>query len=279
MSTYTFIDGGYLRRRHSDITKKWFGSEAPIYFPFFIDRLNTLIDPYPRFVPLDRGDLIEPLTPKIFYYDCLDEEQRQDEDKAAFDKRIQEQSDFLKSIRNVFGCHIRLGTLKGSRRIRRQKEVDILLAVDMMVHAAQKNMSRAVLFAGDQDFKPVVESLVQLGIFVQIIGEAKTTSRELTWAASAYNKMGFSDFYACTPVALRPQFPIPQYSNYARTDLKTSSPIKEGTLGERRCALYNTDHGFIAYLTGPNKTEFYQHSDLERLELYLDLEFGSIIWD
>jgi uncharacterized LabA/DUF88 family protein len=39
----------------------------------------------------------------------------------------------------------------------------------MMNHAIRQNMRRAVLVTGDADFKPLVESMVQIGMFVEIV--------------------------------------------------------------------------------------------------------------
>jgi uncharacterized LabA/DUF88 family protein len=201
MSTYIFIDGGYLRSRHAEITRKWFGFEAEIDFNSVVRRLNATSGRM-LWAEVDRFTQVDESVTKSFYYDCLDEDRRQDESESEFHARIEKQNALVANIREVNGCHIRLGALKGSKKIRRQKEVDILLAVDMMAHAAQRNMTKVVLLAGDQDFRPAVESLVQLGIFVHIVGDAKHTSRELTWAASSYTKLTFDDFYGWTPNSL-----------------------------------------------------------------------------
>jgi hypothetical protein len=54
------------------------------------------------------------------------------------------------------GVHVRLGTVTGKRR--RQKEVDILLATDMLTHGFNGNMKTAVLLSGDLDFRPIIEA-------------------------------------------------------------------------------------------------------------------------
>jgi uncharacterized LabA/DUF88 family protein len=51
---------------------------------------------------------------------------------------------------------VRQGWLSPGKK-RQQKEVDVLLAVDMLTRSFYKNMTKAVLLAGDRDFKPVVE--------------------------------------------------------------------------------------------------------------------------
>lgn len=278
MSTYIFIDGGYLRSRHAEITQKWFGLDAKINFPAVIRRLTALSGGVVWF-PVDRAIQADDEESKSFYYDCLDEERRQDESETDFRTRIEKQNALIENIREVDGCHIRLGALKGSRKIRRQKEVDILLAVDMMAHAAQRNMTKVVLLAGDQDFKPAVESLVQLGIYVHIVGDAKHTSRELTWAASAYTKLTFADFYNWTPDSLQSQYPIPHSSNHNPT-VEGKKILKEGSMSGNRCTLYESQRGFIIYFNRLNNSErHFMDKDLSRLELYLSLQYSSVVWD
>ena len=74
--------------------------------------------------------------------------------------RIAAEESKYDQIQSVPGFHVRLGTVVGSKPRRlRQKEVDVQLAVDMLIHASRKNMSSATLITGDLDFRPVVRSL------------------------------------------------------------------------------------------------------------------------
>jgi uncharacterized LabA/DUF88 family protein len=278
MSTYIFIDGGYLRRRHAENTEKWFGRKAEIDFPSVVSQLARPNRSY-LWMPVERASQIEQPIIKSFYYDCLDEEQRPAESDLDFGLRINEQNALINNIRQIDGCHIRLGALKGIRRKKRQKEVDILLAVDMMTHAARQNMTKAVLLAGDQDFKPAVESLVQLGIYVHIVGDSKTTSRELTWAASAYTELHFEDFYGWTSGSSQPQFQRPNSGNNTPA-FQGQKLIKEGTTKGERCTLFEFENGFIIYFESLNGQKiYYMHKELERLQLYLEIIHGPIIWD
>jgi hypothetical protein len=140
-STYIFIDGGYLRRQHADATKEWFGGEAVISFPLVIERLKTLSGAM-GFIIIDNPDRIPDV--RSFYYDCFDEERKTTETESEYKVRLEEENARLQDIRKVEECHIRLGALKGTKR-RQQKEVDVLIAVDMMSHAARRNMTKAVL--------------------------------------------------------------------------------------------------------------------------------------
>src|SRR5260221_1215127 len=91
---------------------------------------------------------------RVFYYHSLDDERREGEVDAAFEARKQAQLDRYDKINALPGFHTRLGSVTGkSVRRRRQKMVDVQLAVDALTHAFNKNIGIAVLFAGDLDFK------------------------------------------------------------------------------------------------------------------------------
>jgi uncharacterized LabA/DUF88 family protein len=257
--TYLFIDGGYIRKRYIDAVRVWFGDDADIDFTALIQ----------RFVSAGRS----------FYYDCLDEEKREVESEADHQARIAEQKAQLNKVRESYGCHIRLGVLKGKER--RQKKVDILLAVDMLTHAANKNMSKALLLAGDLDFQPAIESLVQLGIFVELIADDRHTAPELTWAASSYKKLTFADYYYWSPQALQRSYPLPSSGDYLPS-IKGATELKTGSLDGYAFTLSQNDDGF--YLCLPNfegnKSHHFVHADLKRLTLYLEKIQGSkITWD
>ena len=51
---------------------------------------------------------------------------------------------------------------------KRTKQVDISLAVDMLLHATRKNFDTAVLIAGDQDYVPLVRAVQSEGCRVHL---------------------------------------------------------------------------------------------------------------
>ena len=140
MTTYLFIDGGHLRRNYADAVRPWFGSDGEIDF-------NEL-----------KKSLQGPVIERCFYYDALEDEQRDGETKNEFDQRIDQDDVFFHKIDDLDGFFVRLGSLTG-RKPRRQKKVDILLAVETLDHAVRRNMDRAILLTGDRDFEPLVNSL------------------------------------------------------------------------------------------------------------------------
>jgi uncharacterized LabA/DUF88 family protein len=130
--TYIFIDAEHLRTYYGEFARVWFGNEGRINFQQIKNQAQAI---------------------RLFYYDSLDDRQKKGESEEEFRTRVEERRAEHADVRAVEGAHVKLGTVTGERR-RQQKQVDILLAVDMMNHAVRQNMRRAVLLTGDQDFKP-----------------------------------------------------------------------------------------------------------------------------
>src|SRR5208337_3408836 len=75
-------------------------------------------------------------------------------------------------------------------------EVDILLAVEMLDHAFRKNMSSAAIVAGDLDFAPLIDSLVRLGTWVDVLYDPRSIASGLLASADRGVQLTFDDYYA-----------------------------------------------------------------------------------
>ena len=162
--TYVFIDGAYLQETFRETILSTFGDE------YEIDLLSLKHETRSR---------------RAFYYDCLDNIQKQGENQADFNARVHQKEAYLDSIRSLEGFHVKEGFLQPGRN-KQQKEVDVLLAVDMMWHAFHRNMTRAVLISGDRDFKPVVQSVAQSGTYVEVWFRKQSGSRPLAREADNF---------------------------------------------------------------------------------------------
>jgi hypothetical protein len=69
-----------------------------------------------------------------------------------------------------------------------QKKVDVMIAVDMMIHTIRRNMSSATLLAGDADFTPLLNALSNEGMFVTLLHPPRA-SKDLLAAADARRKL------------------------------------------------------------------------------------------
>lgn len=254
--TYLFIDAEHLRTYYTEFARAWFGNEGQINFQQLKNQAGAI---------------------RLFYYDSLDERQRKDESEKEFQGRVEARKAEHAAVRSVDGAHVRLGTVTGERR-RQQKQVDILLAVDMMNHAVRQNMKTAVLVTGDQDFKPVVDSLVLLGTFVKLWGAAKHTSPALIDAADSHRLFTFRDYYQFSAEEVRAGKQLPNEmttANYVSGDY-TGNLIANGKAGGRTVLITNRGNSFKAYVPVPGTSDVQEitHTDYERLKLFLSLEFG-----
>lgn len=133
---------------------------------------------------------------RVFYYDSIDDVRRDGESDCDYQSRIEQQDAFLRSIQRLDGFFVRLGSVTGRRPSKlRQKEVDVLLAVDMLEHSFRKNMDVAFLLAGDRDFAPLVESVVRLGTRVQIFYDPRSASQQLCDAADSALALTVDDLW------------------------------------------------------------------------------------
>lgn len=171
---YLFIDGGCLRTAVENIGKGILGANV-ICRPF----IPALTDGYD----------------KIFYYDAIPG-QRHGEPPVTYEARVNSEQDRFNRIQAINRVHVALGKIVG--RDKRQKGVDVQLAVDMMTHAFRGNIERATLLAGDGDFTPLVKALVSEGIHVTLWHPPENeTSKELMNAADVTKLFSFAQNYGC----------------------------------------------------------------------------------
>lgn len=165
---YAFVDGAYLRH---------------------LARNGNRPLPNPRALVLNavgRGTLNEwctdPLRPSIVtirrltYYDARPEPSAS-ENLESYWKFIESSPD----------CDLGFGSLRG--RTRRQKGVDTLITVDMLVGAVDRVFDVAILVAGDADFVPVVQEVKRRGVMVGVIGEPQSTSDDLKRVADRFQPL------------------------------------------------------------------------------------------
>ena len=159
---YMFIDGAYLDNLVDEYSDKYFGS-------------NTLHLDY---------NAIKKNHEKGFYYDCPIK-QKEGEEETEFKRAEQVQIEKFKRIQFTPGMHIFKGEIRGEGSKKRQKGIDVKIAVDMFTHAVRRNMSHTTLLTGDRDFLPIVEALVGEGVFITLMCERKSASEDLIHAVDA----------------------------------------------------------------------------------------------
>lgn len=85
MSTYIFIDGGYLRRAHAQSVHRWFGFEPELDVPSAIGEFTRLAQSHSlgTTVVYSAGVGI-----RSFYYDCIDEDRKPSETDETFARKM-----------------------------------------------------------------------------------------------------------------------------------------------------------------------------------------------
>lgn len=168
---HAFIDGAYLRRLAQDY-------DGPLADRHSLaGRIgdNDVVQGWGRHFVKERPTALT----RVLYYDAdLDEAEPggiEPNDLEAYWNAIEMLPD----------TELRFGTVrgKGGKRPRRQKGVDTLLAVDMLVGAFTQIYQVAILVAGDEDFVPVVQEVRRRGIMVVIAAGAASLSSELRRSA------------------------------------------------------------------------------------------------
>jgi uncharacterized LabA/DUF88 family protein len=205
-NSYLFIDGAYLTQAFEDLSGKWFGgADLPINY-----------------------SLLSHNHHKVFYYDCLPA-QKEGESAEDFAIRKLPQERKFERLRNLDGWHVNEGIAKHRKRQgAQQKEVDILIAVDMLSHTHRRNMDRLTFIAGDQDFCPLIEAVVREGMYVELFYDPTSVSKDLRNSADSARKLGLYDAYELLDGKFRESHPLPIRSNSITPGVANAQIIKSG---------------------------------------------------
>jgi len=255
--TYLFIDGEYLRRIHREAMQSFFGADGDL-------ELSALMR--------------EAQASRAYFYDSLDDAPRQGEDEAACGARIAPVKKFFAGLQELSGFHVRLGTMAGQGKRRRQKEVDILLAVDMLTHGFNGSMQKAVLVAGDLDFRPIVEALVRNGVFVEIWYHRTSIAPDLPGAADFGQEIRFRRLYEWSTEAFKNVHHVPRHQE--QIGAPHGQAVRVGSVAGHRVELYQW-HPPLNNLwihTGRVQSIVISDEDLQLIERYVATQYDRIEW-
>lgn len=171
-TSYLFIDAGCLRSTVRNIAER------------FTDDRDGL-----RIVHPVLGGSYN----KVFYYDAL-RERLDGETDDAYNQRNADRIAALDKLRQLNGWHVYEGVVKrgkGEHRRSKQKKVDVMIAVDMLMHSFRRNMHRATLLASDLDFEPLLNALVQEGMTTTLWYPPDETNPDLAAAADNREELNF----------------------------------------------------------------------------------------
>lgn len=167
-----FIDGAYL-----DYTLRDEFNLARIDYRLFSERLSAGLD-----------------LLRTYYYHCLP--YQSDPPTVEESERFAQRQRFYDALARLPRYQVRLGKLafrgisQDGTRIFQQKRVDILLGVDLVVLSAKRQITDAILVAGDSDFLPAVTCAKDEGVIIHLVhGTRHPPHRELWDAADERTRL------------------------------------------------------------------------------------------
>lgn len=162
---HAFVDGGYIRAEAAKRGCSWPNPHLIASNSFAIAFRSTGVSTN--------------VLSRITYYDALPDEGEPSPDMARY----------WSTIERIDDCQLGFGALRGVGRKRRQKGVDTLLSVDMLVGAFERLFDVAILVAGDADFVPAVLEVKRRGVRVLVVG-ADGFAEDLIRAADRVIRLG-----------------------------------------------------------------------------------------
>ena len=263
-NTYMFVDGAYLDGCVGDFCRKWFGGAQ-----YELD-----------YRVMSSG------ARKVFYYDALPI-QRKEETEAEFRLRLTNKELFFESLRAINGWHVQLGISKRYiGKMAQQKEVDVLLAVDMLSHTYRKNMDAVTFVAGDQDFRPLLDAVVRDGMYVTLYYDKNHTSVDLINMADARQELDYYTLMQMFPAEVRTAHPSTDRSTHNGVYLGVGTLVEEGMRdGQAMAQLWltpggqNASHQVALYNKAAHYTSVYNlKGNPELLKRVFSEYFGDFEW-
>lgn len=258
---YLFVDGGYWRETLKRFSERYFPGEM---------------------ILLDYKIMTHPFQ-KTFYYDCLPKEKEGDT-KQSHEERTSEQEALFGLLKILSGVHVFQGSVKGEGDKSRQKMIDTMMAVDLLTHSHRKNAAYMTLIAGDLDFKPIVDALVQNGTYVILLYDHRHASADLIDSADSRIPITIRYLYNCSTAPFRDGHQIPAYHSEPDTHLIDGCELVEkGIMNDGTgLELYKKEAKFVVAFQPTAATasrDYIIYSRRDVLERYLEDHYGPFTWD
>lgn len=253
MESYVYIDGGYLELVYLQFAQAWFGHQGGLDYEKVFSGVGC---DHPQ-LHWKRG----------FYYDCP-VKQKRGEDDLEFQSRRDTQEERWKKIRAISGGHLRTGKITGERK-QRQKGVDVLIAVNVLSHVARGNFDKVVLLAGDADFLPLVDAVVEMGAIIDVAASAKSISTDMINAPDHFREITTDDLFAWTVKSLQDEFPIPK--SLGHTVAGEGSHREVEWIGGGTSPFVRQAGTWK--VSKPDGSGSYSHKSLEELKRFLEIRY------
>ncbi|AVH73873.1 NYN domain-containing protein [Nostoc sp. 'Lobaria pulmonaria (5183) cyanobiont'] len=209
---------------------------------------------------------------KVFYYDCLPA-QKQGENEVDYQNRIKPKIKLFNHLKSLDRFHVYEGTarFRDKRRGQEQKEVDIMIAVDMLRHSFRKNMDEATLLTSDLDFKPLIDALVQDGMYVSLWYPKAKTNYELVDAADSRQVLTIHTVWGWFTENFQKQVNLPVLSQSSFPPIDNSwRQVNKIKQADYEVFFYEKEKKYAAVLQTINGDyNLYEHNNLEQLNFYI----------
>jgi hypothetical protein len=150
----------------------------------------------------------------------------------------------------------------------------------MLTHAFNRNMTRAVLIAGDLDFRPIIEALVRLGVFVEVWYEKKSASKDLYHAADYAREFLWIQLYHWGDTKFKSENPLPQ-QDIAHASLYQPTLLRSGLIDKTQVVQVTREKGGVTNILRFDRlggTLWMEHEDQDLLERYFSKVYGPVEW-
>jgi uncharacterized LabA/DUF88 family protein len=250
--TYLFVDGGYLEQTLIAHGTNFFGRQLDLNLNFLSARAL-----------------------KSFYYDAYPTKKGAESDDD-FKKRLAETEKKFDHISSHAGWHVNPGMTRGLGKKVRQKGVDVQLAVDALTHSVRKNCRHVLLLTGDLDFLPLIRALVQEGVYVTLMHDPRTSSKDLLREADSHELFGVRKVRG---IAIdNDQLHVPDWVNCPESGLQLGNFIRGGKTDQGTIELHSIGGGFAANQSFDGSHRFVQHNNLDQLTYLVETEFTHLKW-
>lgn len=251
--SYLFVDGAYLKGALESQRRFFFDSE-PI-----INYTGLLAD-----------------CQKAFYYDALPGRkcsQTEEEHQVVLD----EAERMLFEISSTPSWHVNVGFTKGQGKRIKQQGVDVQLAINALMHRIRGNCERIVLIAGDLDFHPLAEALVEAGAYLELLCEHSSVAPELRHAV---DKVTYFTPKNGGEYAVNWKNTIIRCTQQSAETTPQVTLVKEGVVADGTAKiLHDGSMAHLVYRTkGMNMFHLMSHESAEKLEFHATIELPYIKW-
>lgn len=256
---YLYIDGAYFEQVVTKFASDYYGGDT---------------------LEIDFAKLGKEFK-RVFYYNALPPKQR-NESQEEYECRKQAKSREFHVIGRLRGFHVREGVVRRGSNRNEQKMVDVLIAVDMLSHTMRKNMDMAVLITGDLDFQPLLDALVDAGMYTILRSDPRTTAGDLTAAADESHPITITDIYAWATDSFRTSHPFPQsFSTSSREEIGSLIATGHTLIGDKIGLFHDGSNFCITFPDHNNKgySIYIRHNDRKFLERYVSDTRFKFSWD